>query len=146
VGVIPYQPVDLNTRYCSPNKLFDFIECAVPIVANDLPYLRRIVGGDGLGVVARLDGPESYADALNRVLTRADGGAELRANCRRVRARYAWAEQARTLVAAYAALEAPREPGATTRGSARTVGPVAARRADPPGRGPARRPDDARGS
>jgi glycosyltransferase involved in cell wall biosynthesis len=107
VGVIPYQPVSLNDYYASPNKLFDFIQSAVPIVANDLPYLRRMVAGHRLGVVARLDSPESYASAINSLLTLPDGGAELRASLRRVAPRYAWEPEARKLVAAYAALPPP---------------------------------------
>src|SRR5205085_12556213 len=67
VGVIPYQAVDLNNYYTSPNKLFDFIQAGLPIVASDLPYLHKVIVSDGLGVVAKLDSPLAYADAINSV-------------------------------------------------------------------------------
>jgi glycosyltransferase involved in cell wall biosynthesis len=104
VGVIPYQAVDLNNYYTSPNKLFDFIQTALPIVASDLPYLRKVIVEDNLGVVAKLDTPESYASAINSVLTRADGGEELRVNLRRVAPIYTWEAQGRKLVEAYSRL------------------------------------------
>ena len=104
VGVIPYQAVDLNNYYTSPNKLFDFIQAALPIVASDLPFLRKVIAEHDLGVVARLDSPRSYADAINGVLTRPDGGAALRANLRKAAPQYTWSAQAEKLLEAYGKL------------------------------------------
>jgi glycosyltransferase involved in cell wall biosynthesis len=104
VGVIPYQAVDLNNYYTSPNKLFDFIQAGLPIVASDLPYLRKVIVGDDLGVVVRLDRPEDYAAAINSVLALPDRAAQLRANLRRAAPSYTWAAQAAKLVEAYNAL------------------------------------------
>jgi len=101
IGVIPYQAVDLNNYFSSPNKLFDFIQAAVPIVASDFPFLRQVIATHDLGVVARLTSPPAYAAAINAVLARPDGGAALRAQARRVAPTYTWAAQARQLVAAY---------------------------------------------
>lgn len=107
VGVIPYQAVDLNNYYSSPNKLFDFIQARVPIVASDLPFLRKVIAGHEIGVVAKLDSPQSYAGALNNVLSLPDGGARLRANLRAAAPQYTWSTQARKLVDAYAHIAAP---------------------------------------
>jgi glycosyltransferase involved in cell wall biosynthesis len=104
VGVIPYQAVDLNNYYSSPNKLFDYIQAALPIVASDLPFLRKVIVTDGLGTVSKLDSPESYAEAINRVLTLPDGGEEFKRNLRRVAPQYTWEAQARKLVEAYQGL------------------------------------------
>lgn len=105
VGVIPYQAVDLNNYYSSPNKLFDLIQAGVPIVSNDLPFLRKVIAGNNLGVVAQLDNPRSYAQAINAVLTLPDGGAQIKANLRRVAPLYTWAKQAAILLAAYRKLK-----------------------------------------
>lgn len=105
VGIIPYQAVDLNNYYSSPNKLFDYIQAELPIVASDFPFLHKVVADDGLGVVANLTTPESYAEAINQVLTLPDGGAQIRANMRRVAPQYTWAAQAQRLVEAYGSLE-----------------------------------------
>jgi glycosyltransferase involved in cell wall biosynthesis len=110
VGVIPYQAVDLNNYYTSPNKLFDFIQAGLPIVASDLPYLRKVIVEDGLGLVARLDSPESYAEAINKVLSEHDYAASMRANLRRAAPQYTWAAQAAKLVEGYAGLGALTKP------------------------------------
>jgi glycosyltransferase involved in cell wall biosynthesis len=104
VGVIPYQAVDLNNYYTSPNKLFDFIQARLPMVASDLPFLRKVIAGEGLGLVAHLDSPQSYAEAINKVLGEPDKAATIRANLRRAAPHYTWAAQAAKLVEGYGGL------------------------------------------
>jgi glycosyltransferase involved in cell wall biosynthesis len=43
LGILPYQPVSLNNRLALPNKIFEYLSVGVPVVAADLPELRRIV-------------------------------------------------------------------------------------------------------
>ena len=33
-GIIPYPAIDLNTKYCTPNKMFEFVSAEIPIIAN----------------------------------------------------------------------------------------------------------------
>lgn len=101
IGVIPYQAVDLNNYYTSPNKLFDMIQASLPIVASDLPYLRKVIVSDNLGVVAQLNSPQVYASAINGVLALPGNAAEVRANLRRVAPQYTWLAQGKKLVEAY---------------------------------------------
>lgn len=105
VGVIPYQAVDLNNYYTSPNKLFDFIQAGLPIVASDLPYLRKVIVGGDLGVVAQLDRPEDYASAINTILDLSDRAARLKEKLRRAAPNYTWSAQAAKLVEAYRRLD-----------------------------------------
>lgn len=104
IGVIPMQATGLNYYYTSPNRLFDYIQAATPIVANDLPYLRRLVGGHNLGVVTKIDTPQNYAYAINTILTLPDNGAQFRANLLKIAPNYTWQAQAKKLIAAYEAL------------------------------------------
>ncbi len=64
-GIIPYPPVDLNNHFCSPNKLFEFIAARLPIIANDLPFLRDVVAGNDFGVVRKLDTAADLAAAID---------------------------------------------------------------------------------
>lgn len=104
VAVIPYAAVDLNTYYCSPNKLYDYIQAAVPIVANDLPYLRRIVAENDIGVVADLGTPERLAAAVDSILGAPADAARFRENLLRIGPAYSWREEEPRLLAAYAQL------------------------------------------
>jgi len=102
-GVIPYQPIDLNNYYCSPNKLFEFIQAELPIVANDLPFLRDVVAGEGFGIVHRLETVEDYASAIGLMFD-GDRRQTFRDNLRMKKLEYSWSIEERKLVALYHAL------------------------------------------
>ncbi|MEZ5596002.1 MAG: glycosyltransferase [Pseudomonadales bacterium] len=101
-GMIPYQPIDANHLYCSPNKLFEFIAATVPIIANDLPYLRSVVADNGFGIVQTLNTPADYAAAINAMFDPALGGAQrFRATIRNGREAYLWPAQEKVLYGIY---------------------------------------------
>src|SRR5664279_3615515 len=54
---MPIQDSTLNHRLSTPNKLFEALAAGVPIVASDLPELRRIVMEDPAGPLGVLCNP-----------------------------------------------------------------------------------------
>lgn len=64
-GIIPYQPICLNNYYCTPNKLFEFIAAGLPILASDLPELRRLVHDQQIGKVEDLSSVARLAAAID---------------------------------------------------------------------------------
>lgn len=66
LGLIPYQANCLNNYLCTPNKLFEFIAAGLPILASDLPELRRFVKEKEIGEVADLSRPEAIAKEINK--------------------------------------------------------------------------------
>jgi glycosyltransferase involved in cell wall biosynthesis len=104
-GIIPYQPVDLNHYYCSPNKLFEFIQAGLPIIANDLPFLRQIVAGEGFGIVMPLTDAPSYAQAIGSMFDPVAGGpARFKANLMAKHSQFDWQIEAAKLLDIYAKL------------------------------------------
>lgn len=102
MGVIPYVGDELlNNRYCTPNKLFEFIEAEIPICASDLPELRRIVKGYRLGGVYAMHDPESIAKAIAECRDRYAMGEFTRAAQRAAREAFSWRRQGAKLVALY---------------------------------------------
>jgi glycosyltransferase involved in cell wall biosynthesis len=51
VGVIPYRPVFANHIMCCPNKLSQYMQAGLAILANDIPYVRSIVETAECGMV-----------------------------------------------------------------------------------------------
>jgi glycosyltransferase involved in cell wall biosynthesis len=104
-GVIPYPAVDLNHRFCSPNKLFEFIQAGLPIVANDLPYLRDVVGGEQIGALAPIEDPAAFANAIDDVLAADDASNRAyRSRIAEIADRYSWRTQGEHLRQIYADL------------------------------------------
>lgn len=67
VGIIPYPAIDNNTYYCSPNKLYEFIQARLPILANDLPFLKKMIEGEGIGRVQNFSKPQLIAAAIDGI-------------------------------------------------------------------------------
>jgi glycosyltransferase involved in cell wall biosynthesis len=68
VGLVPYQPISRNNHYTLPNKIFEYTSVGLPVVASDLPELRRVVVDHGCGAVFDPYDPEAQAAALRDVL------------------------------------------------------------------------------
>jgi glycosyltransferase involved in cell wall biosynthesis len=79
VGIIPYPDADLNARYCTPNKLYEYVQAGVPILANDLPELRRHVRDTGFGLTAAMPDASAIAAAIVEMLSDAQRLRQMRA-------------------------------------------------------------------
>ena len=51
VGIIPYEPSSDNNRYCCPNKLSQYMQAGLPILATDLDFLRATISKADCGLV-----------------------------------------------------------------------------------------------
>ena len=97
-GVIPIQPETLHLRYCTPNKLYEFLEARLPICALDMPELRRFVEASGIGAVYDLLCPEPIAEAIRDFRRRVEGGEFGEDRFRQGDSLFGWpAQQARLL-------------------------------------------------
>ena len=72
MGIIPYPHIDLNSYYCTPNKLFEFIQAQLPIIGNDSPELRRFIEKPGFGMVYLMDSALSIASSIDSAFASLD--------------------------------------------------------------------------
>ncbi len=72
-GVIPYQAVGYNHRIATPNKLFEYAQARLPILASDLPMIARLLAANGNGVCGDMSTPEAAAGTLRRFLSEESG-------------------------------------------------------------------------
>ena len=85
VGAMPIPGKTMNDYLSAPNKLFECLAAGVPVVASDIPAMRRIVMGDPnrpLGALCDPSRVDAIADALNSILGLSQpAGDALRARC-----------------------------------------------------------------
>lgn len=69
VGVIPYPAIDVNTVYCTPNKLFEFVSAKVPIAANEeLKTVGDFIGRCDIGITFDMKDPKGAAKKIEGML------------------------------------------------------------------------------
>ncbi len=103
-GVIPYIANCLNTEYCTPNKLFEFIAAGVPIVSSNLPELRRFVGDFKLGLLVNFEDPHAVAGALELLVRDTAAREGFKANTLAARQQISWDVEAVKLRAIFSPL------------------------------------------
>jgi len=103
LGLIPYLPIDLNHKYCSPNKFFEYIQAGVPVLANKLEFFIGMKKQYGVVEVCDYTDPSEVADYVNRLI----GTEQLREmgnSCRSAAKTLNWSVESRMLISAYSQL------------------------------------------
>ncbi len=102
IGAAPFVPVCLNTWFCLPNKLFEYMMAGLAIVGSDLPELRRIILGHNLGVVFKPGDSKDLARAINELITDDARLEVMKRNARQAaREIYNWETEEKKLLEAY---------------------------------------------
>jgi len=104
VGLVTLTGGSINHDVALPNKLFLAAQAGVPVVAADLPALRRVVTEHGLGELYTPGDAQSFATGLRRVIRHHEE------YCERVaasRLALSWQHDAQVLVSIYEELAAP---------------------------------------
>mgnify|MGYP003365138464 CR=1 FL=1 len=68
VGMSLEEDLGLSYRYALPNKLFDFIQAKVPVLATNLPEIKKIVIDYNIGKVINNHNSEHLAEKLQELL------------------------------------------------------------------------------
>jgi glycosyltransferase involved in cell wall biosynthesis len=100
LGAIPYENTGLNHWYCNPNKLWEYPNAGVPIIASPFPELRKTIEDNQIGwMLPDPLHPRDIAAVVNK-LTEEDLTVASR-NCREFIRRDNWDIYALRLEATY---------------------------------------------
>lgn len=101
VALVAVEPVCLSYRFALPNKLFEAIQAGLPVLASDLPDMRRVVREHDLGELFQTGRPDEVRSGLERILAAHGSFAERTA---KAAAQLHWSNEAHTLLSAYESL------------------------------------------
>jgi glycosyltransferase involved in cell wall biosynthesis len=101
IGVQPIENTCLNHYTTDSNKLFEYVQAGLPVIASDLPEIRRIVRQHDLGLLVPAGDSEVLAVALRRMVGDAQLRAHYAARARAAASALSWEMQEHLLVELY---------------------------------------------
>lgn len=101
LGFILDKDTNLNYRYCLPNKLFDFIQAGVPIVASHLVEIEKIIKKYHIGLFIPDHQPTSIAETIKAGLSDASLRAVWQEGLAQAAEDLCWENEQQTLIEIY---------------------------------------------
>lgn len=101
IGVQPIENTCLNHYTTDSNKLFEYVQAGLPVVASDLPEIRRVVREHDLGLLVPAGDSTALATALNCLVENADKRRFHAQQSLKAAAALSWEQQEGELLALY---------------------------------------------
>lgn len=86
------------------NKLLEYLMAGVPVIASDLPEMRRVLEDTGAGLIIDTSDPHQLAAACNQLLADPTRREEMSLRAKAARSGYSWEREEQVLVELYAGL------------------------------------------
>ncbi len=93
--------VCFNHYSASSNKLFEYLQANVPVVACSFPEIRRVVEGDHVGICIDSHNPQQIAEAVNLLIENTQLRDAYSANARKASKKYNWELEKETFISVY---------------------------------------------
>ena len=101
LGFVLDKDTNLNYRFCLPNKLFDFIQAGVPIVASHLVEIEKIIRKYHIGLFIPDHDPKSIAETIRQGLDNAEQSAVWQQGLVQAAQDLCWENEQQTLIEIY---------------------------------------------
>lgn len=101
LGFVLDKDTNLNYRFCLPNKLFDFIQAGVPIVASNLVEVGKIIRKYDIGLFIPDHDPKSIAATIRKGLNDAESRSRWQQGLAQAAEELCWENEQQTLIEIY---------------------------------------------
>ena len=101
VGGLFYRHIGRHNDYAAPNKLFDYIQARVPVLASPLPEISRVVTEYEIGDLIETHDPEHIASKIREMLGDAERLAKWKENLNLAAQKLCWESEREVLEGLY---------------------------------------------
>jgi glycosyltransferase involved in cell wall biosynthesis len=104
IGLSLDKDTNLNYRFSLPNKLFDYIQCGVPVIGSSLPEIKRIVERYNAGLLIDIVDAKSVAQAALQLTPGSSAHKACAAACLSAATELCWEREKQSLAGLFAGL------------------------------------------
>lgn len=98
IGLSLDKDTNINYRYSLPNKLFDYINAGIPVLASPLVEVKKIIRRYQVGETIDTHDPDHLAGKIKNMLGNRDKLAEYRRNCLEAAKHLNWEKEKQNLI------------------------------------------------
>jgi glycosyltransferase involved in cell wall biosynthesis len=103
-GIAPIMNICLSYYYCAPNKLFEFIQARLPILASNFPEMEKVVNDFNLGLTFDPSDPDNIETVIREMMNNPQRRKEFQSNTHSAAKAYNWKVEEEKLVNMYSKL------------------------------------------
>lgn len=100
-GVAPIMNICLSYYYCAPNKLFEFVQASLPVLASDFPEMSKVVNDYKIGLTFNPADVEDIAESIRTIISDKELQAKFKANTAKAAKRFQWKNEEQKLIDIY---------------------------------------------
>jgi glycosyltransferase involved in cell wall biosynthesis len=105
LGLSLDKSTNLNYEYALPNKIFDYIQCNIPILASNRKEVSELINKNNIGFVTDTHNPKKLADIVNSIFRNRELYQSYKTNLAIAAEKYTWENESKKLIEIYTNLK-----------------------------------------